>query len=371
MLARSFWQHLATQPIIGLSPMDGITDQPFRFITKKYGQPDVVFTEFTSVEGLGHGATQLLRDFVYDETQRPIVAQIYGTTPAFFEQAAVILCTLGFDGIDINMGCPAKNVAHSGAGAALIKTPELAQAIIRATHKGVLDWQNGRTVADCPDITTKIATEVEQRATQLPAHYQDRSRIVPVSVKTRVGFDQPVIAEWIPRLLETEPAVISLHGRTLRQGYAGEASWAAIGQAAELVRPTSTLILGNGDVRSREDALARVQQFGVNGVLIGRASFGNPYVFRPRDFAPSTSIYAIALEHARLFEATYGSSERFHFAPMRKHLGWYVRNFANAKQVRIELFQSNSATQVEEIFAKHQLLETQSNAIIDQPNAVA
>ena len=117
MDSTNFWQTLEL-PIIGLSPMDGVTDQPFRHIQKKYGNPPVVYTEFTSTEGVCHGAEQLLSDFLYDETQRPIIAQIYGTTPEFFRQTTILLCELGFDGIDINMGCPAKNVAHSGAGAA-------------------------------------------------------------------------------------------------------------------------------------------------------------------------------------------------------------------------------------------------------------
>ena len=109
MKQTSFWHQLSA-PLVGLAPMDGITDFPFRSITKKYGNPSVMFTEFTSVEGLGHGAKVLLDDFQFDELQRPIVAQIYGTTPLFFYQTALLLCALGFDGIDINMGCPAKSV---------------------------------------------------------------------------------------------------------------------------------------------------------------------------------------------------------------------------------------------------------------------
>src|SRR5258708_7376435 len=195
----SFWQNLA-KPIVGLSPMDGVTDAPFRYITKKYGNPDVIYTEFTSVEGVCHKAKELLKDFLYDETQRPIVAQVYGTTPKFFRQTAVVLCELGFDGIDINMGCPAKNVAHSGAGAALIKTPKLAQEIIRETKAGIQDWLNGMTSKDCPDISAEIAVEVEKRHQALPEQYQQR-RPLPVSVKTRIGYDSPVIEEWIPTLL--------------------------------------------------------------------------------------------------------------------------------------------------------------------------
>lgn len=336
--------------------MDGVTDHPFRHITKKYGRPGVVFTEFTSVEGLGHGAIRLLEDFLYDESQRPIVAQIYGTSPDYFYQTGLLLCALGFDGIDINMGCPAKTVAHHGAGAALIKTPELAQAIVRATQKAVLDWHNGIDIYQEPNIDQEILTKVRERHQQLPQEYQARDRVIPVSVKTRVGYDLPAIAEWIPALLETEPAVISIHGRTLKQGYSGEANWQLIAQAAELIHQTETKIIGNGDVDSYQSALDHIEQYGVDGVLIGRGSFGNPFVFLADDDGTRPSMGEIALEHAKLFDATYNHHPKYHFSPMRKHLGWYLRDFPNARQVRIELFQSESPDDVEKILSKYHLL---------------
>lgn len=334
--------------------MDGVTDHPFRHIQKKYGQPAVMYTEFTSVEGVCHGAERLLQDFLYDETQRPIVGQIYGTTPDYFRQTAVILCQLGFDGIDINMGCPAKNVAHSGAGAALIQTPDLAQEIITATQAGVNDWVNGKTVTDCPDITPSIQAEVARRQALLPASSQTRKPI-PVSIKTRIGYSHEVVAEWIPTLLELQPAAIAIHGRTLKQQYGGQANWEAIGQAAELVRPTSTLLLGNGDVHSRAQALEKVKHYGVDGVLIGRAAMGNPAVFEPTS-ASSLSRFEIALEHARLYEQTYSSQERYNFLPMRKHLGWYVKDVPNATQIRIELFKTENSQEVESILRQYGLL---------------
>ncbi len=351
----TFWTKLA-RPIIGLSPMDGVTDQPYRQIQKKYGQPALIYTEFTSVEGLCHGAERLLKEFLFDETQRPVIGQIYGSTPEYFRQAAILLCELGFDGIDINMGCPAKNVAHSGAGAALIKTPHLAQDIIRAVKTGIAEWQSGQTTADCPDIIPSITAEVARRKALLPTEYQT-TRPVPVSVKTRVGYDQPVIADWIPTLLEMEPATIALHGRTLKQHYGGVANWEYIGQAAELAHQTSTLLVGNGDVSSYEDALQKCQTYHLDGALIGRASFGNPYVFQPADQTPaSPTRFQIALEHAQLFEQTFSHDERYNFLPMRKHLGWYVREVANASQIRVELFQTNTSQEVATILNHHGLL---------------
>ncbi len=357
MKQASFWYQLAN-PIIGLAPMDGVTDYPFRVITKKYGHPSVMFTEFTSVEGLGHGARKLLDDFHYDEMQRPIVAQIYGTTPNFFYQTALLLCALGFDGIDINMGCPAKSVQLGGAGAALIKTPELAQTIIRSVKEAVADWQQGYDLFTDKSVDPAILLEVQNRHLNLPTAFQSRARFIPISIKTRVGYDSPVINEWIPSLLEVSPDVITIHGRTLRQGYSGSASWELIAQAAELIHQTDTLVIGNGDVESYSSAIEHLSTYHVDGVLIGRASFGNPYVFLPEfDQANKISLAEIALEHAQLYEDTYQHHPKYFFSPMRKHLGWYIRGFPEAKQVRIELFQSKSAEDVASILRSFNLVE--------------
>lgn len=353
-MEKHFWQTLA-KPIIGLSPMDGVTDHPYRTIQKKYGQVDVVYTEFTSVEGVCHGADKLLEDFLFDETQRPVIAQIYGTTPEFFRETATVLCELGFDGIDINMGCPAKNVAHSGAGAALIRTPKLAQEIIQATKDGIQDWYNGKTSKDCAHISESITAEVEKRHAALPPEYQQK-RTIPVSVKTRVGYDVPVVEEWIPTLLEMDIAAIALHGRTLTQHYTGLAHWDVITKAAEIVHTTNTLILGNGDIHTKQDALDKIKTCGVDGVLVGRATFGNPYVFLdsvPDDYP---SLFEVAIEHAYLFEKVYQHGARYNFLPMRKHLGWYVKSIPNASQIRIDVFKANSADEVVEIFKKHGLV---------------
>lgn len=332
--------------------MDGVTDYPFRAITKKYGNPDVMYTEFTSVEGVCHGADRLLKDFLFDKSQRPIVAQIYGTTPDFFRQTAIILCELGFDGIDINMGCPAKNVAHSGAGASLIKTPQLAQQIIRETKAGIQEYVDGKRSRDCTDITEKVWRVVEQR------HQVTNSFTPPpVSVKTRIGYDTPVIADWISQLLEMEPSMISIHGRTLRQAYTGQAAWEFIEEAAELVHQTETLILGNGDVQSYQDGIEKSHKYHTDGALIGRAAFGNPFVFEQQPAEHSAPEMAqIALEHARLYERTYGQNEKYGFFPMRKHLGWYIKGIENAREIRIELVRASSSQDVEKVFEKFGLI---------------
>ena len=324
----------------------------------------LLFTEFTSVDGICSGATALLKDFLFDESQRPIIAQIYGRTPESFYQTAILLCQLGFDGIDINMGCPSKGIAHAGAGAGLIRTPHVAQAIVRATQRAVRDWQNGATVHDCVDIPVKLAAQVEARWQKLPPAFQ-QPRAIPVSVKTRIGYDESQVDEWIPQLLETEPAAISLHGRTLTQGYKGLADWDEIGRAAEIARGSGTLVLGNGDLRSLADAHQRVATYGLDGALIGRAAYGNPFVFRPEQTpAPPTpagdmhtgkdgeldaasqgdryKMLHIALEHARMYEASFSHIDRYQFIPMRKHFGWYVRDLPGASHLRRTLVQITS-----------------------------
>ena len=261
--------------------MNGITDHPFRHIQKKYGRPMLVYTEFASVEAVLTGDRRLFKDFLYDESQRPIIAQIYGRRPESFRHAAILLCQLGFDGIDINMGCPTKSVAMSGAGAGLIRTPRLAQEIISATRAGVQDWLNGATLRDCAGVPEHMIVQAEAFHALLPLAYQQR-RPIPVSVKTRIGYEEPEVEEWIPALLEMDPVAIGIHGRTLVQGYAGHADWDEIGKAVALADGTPTLILGNGDIQSLEDAHQRIADTGVDGVLIGRASYGNPFVFQPQ-----------------------------------------------------------------------------------------
>lgn len=350
---QGFWSTLP-RPIIGLSPMDGVTDQPYRYITKKYGKPDVVITEFTAASGLARNAMKLLKDFVYDESQRPVVAQIFGNEPDAFYVTTIMVCALGFDGLDINMGCPAKNVSHSGSGAALILTPKLAQELIASSKKAVEDWFNGYDLSKLP-VKTEMRNEIIRLHKALPPQYQERRRI-PVSVKTRIGYDAPVVEEWIPALLEMEPAVISLHGRTLKQLYSGEANWDEIAKAAKLVHETDTLILGNGDISDSQMLFDRVKTAGVDGVLIGRATQGNPWLMRQmvaqRNGEPipenpkKSEVMDVLLEHCEIFEQ---QSSDHGFMPMRKHLAWYIKGFPNASDFRTALVLSNTSEEVKKI----------------------
>jgi len=364
----SFWDTLQ-QPIIGLAPMDGVTDAPNRTMHGLYGRPDIVITEFTNVEGLWRGGDRIFRDFLYTPAERPVVAQIFGCNPECFYKAAHVVCELGFDGVDLNMGCPAQNIANKGGGAALIRVPETAKAIIRATQQGVRDWANGQTLEELgmdPERIKRIRQMNEERIQKWGDKAQIERRLLPVSVKTRLGYDSIVITDWVQELLELEPFAISIHGRTLAQHYKGEANWEAIAAAAAIVGKTDTLILGNGDIHSLYQAAQRIRTTGVNGVLIGRASFGNPWLFQNRellkkllnaginptpddlpDVMPSREERLLmALEHARVHARLKGED---HFVELRKHMGWYLGHFPGAKQIRNALVRINSLADVERI----------------------
>jgi tRNA-dihydrouridine synthase B len=378
----SFWDTLQ-QPIIALAPMDGVTDAPCRTMHGLYGRPDMVLTEFTNVEGLWRGSDRIYRDFLYTPAERPVVAQIFGCQPEYFYKAAHVVCELGFDGLDINMGCPAKTIANRGGGAGLIRVPDTAKAIIRASQQGVRDWSNGQTLEDLemhPERIRRIRQMNEERVRVWGDSARIERRLLPVSVKTRLGYDSIVITDWVQQLLELEPHVISIHGRTLAQHYKGEANWEAIAAAAEIVRKTDTLILGNGDIHNLYQAAQRIRTTGVHGVLIGRASFGNPWLFRDRaqlkkllnaninptiedlpEAAPTRAERLLmALEHARVHAKLKGED---HFVELRKHMGWYLGHFPGAKRVRNELVRITCLADVERIIMA--ALEKQEDAEYD------
>ena len=298
----SFWHHLP-RPIIGLAPMDGVTDIAFRHIiatgacpersatslslrserteAKAKGRPDVIFTEFTNVHDICQGRVMGWEPLRYTGGQRPIVAQLYGKEPLLFYQAAHVVSELGFDGLDINMGCPSKNVASSGCGAGLIKTPELALDIMAAAERGLRDWADGQTLAEAglkPGIVEKV------RMARAAQDHQPPPRVaLPLSVKTRLGYDSVIIKEWSACLAQGRPQVMSIHGRTLQQMYRGDADWEAIAEAAAQIREQGILVLGNGDIGSLNEAIARIRASGVDGILIGRAALGNPWIFHGKE----------------------------------------------------------------------------------------
>jgi len=304
-------------PIIGLAPMDGITDAPFRYITDIYGKPDILYTEFTSVTGLILGKPAIQRMLLRHETKTKTIAQFFGCEPDYFYKAALVALEKGYDGVDINMGCPDKSVFHRGAGAALIINPTVAKKIVLAVKKGVKDGKEKYSI----------------------------KKNITVSVKTRTGYKDPITKEWISHLLEVEPDVICLHARTFAQKYGGLADWTQIGIAAETVKNSKTKLYGNGDVKSRSQALKRIKEYNLAGVLIGRGALGNPWVFQDR--LPTTEErFQVLLEHCKKFKEYFPEAD---LSIMRKHLAWYVKDFPHAAEVRNALMQIKTIEDVKKI----------------------
>ncbi len=328
---KGFWGKL-DKPIIGMGPIDGVTDVAMRFMTAKYGKPMVMFTEFVTAEGMAmidkgrvRRPQAILKALKYDETERPIVAQIFGKDPESFYVAAKKIVNLGFDGVDINMGCPSKAVTDNGAGAGLIENRALAKEIIAAVKQAV------------KDITPKP-----------PLKLRGGKGEIPVSVKTRIGTNGPD-PSWWEFLAAQDLAVVTMHGRTFKQLYQGLADWEVLAEAAKIIKQKGTLFLGNGDQNSYQQAVDSCQKYGTDGVLIGRAAEGNPWIFnRTRELKESKTQekLTVAIEHARKYEELFPGES---FLPMRKHLAWYARGFDGAAELRQKLVLSNSAAEAEKI----------------------
>ncbi|MCA9361551.1 tRNA-dihydrouridine synthase [Candidatus Kaiserbacteria bacterium] len=358
----NFWQTLP-KPIIVVAPMADVTDAPFRRMLAKYsahkrasgtvGGPDVMWTEFVAADGLvratPEGKKKLMADLIYSEEERPIVAQLFSSNEKHMEMAATLCRELGFDGIDINMGCPDRSIEKQGCGSAMIKTPEVAKAIIRATKKGAGD--------------------------------------LPVSVKTRLGYNQDQLEEWLPAILSESPAVVTIHARTRKEMSKVPARWGRVKRAVEIRNElkSETLIFGNGDVLSLEDAHLKASLSGADGVMVGRALFGNPWWFNPELSLPirltalpthgvnretivvedigSNKVRYITLEerltvmveHSKLFSELLPHKN---FAIMKKHFKAYVNGFSGASELRVRLMESKNATEVESIV----------HAFLDRPN---
>lgn len=352
----NFWKTLP-KPIIGLSPMDGVTDAPMRHMAQCVAKPDVSITEFVNVEGLARGATKMLDDFIYSENENPVIAQIYGIELESFYKVAFMACFLGFDGIDINMGCPAKKVALRGAGSGLIQDPCHAQEIIKITRKAIHDFTNGKTLEEA-EIRPKLITAILEMHKKYPhmkrrcEHNQSMQTYIPLSVKTRIGYDIESVDTWIPKILEAGVDAIMLHGRTLKQKYLGLADWDAIERAQNIIRTMSleTILLGNGDLQSQEQAQAYAKKYKLDGVLIGRASFGNPWIFDKNEAEIEITEKMrkdAALLHCKIFEDILPHRQ---FFIMRKHLAWYMKEFPGSRELRGKLMHANSSEEVQNIF---------------------
>ncbi len=321
----NFWQQFKG-PVFSLAPMEDVTDTVFREIVLRMSAPGklhVVFTEFSNVEGLNHpvGRDRVSERLIINNSELlllrkmgvKLIAQIWGKTPEIYHSVTQWITTnYPFDGIDINMGCPVKKIVKQGACSALIGQPGLAREIITAVKE----------------------------ATHLP-----------VSVKTRTGIKQHVTEEWINTLLETNPAAIILHGRTQQMQSDGEANWEEIRKAVELrnaINP-GIPIHGNGNVFSYQEGLERVQSTGVEGVMVGRGIFKNPWFFDPERLSVSKEERVQKLlEHTRLFEETWSGKKNFNI--LKRFYKIYINHFDGAGKIRADLMEATGFKDVYHYF---------------------
>src|SRR3989344_3160426 len=310
---QSFWESLPN-PLFVQAPMEDVTDAAFRRLIARYGKPSVMFSEFTSADGLvlapQDGKVKLLKKLLYAEEERPIVAQLFTAVPERMEAAARIAAELGFDGIDINMGCPDKAVEKSGCGAALIKNPALARELIRAAQKTGL----------------------------------------PVSVKTRIGYNTDELNTWLPELLAEGPAAVIIHARTRKEMSDVPARWDTVARAVALRDSlgSKTLILGNGDVKDVADARAKAAEAKCDGVMLGRAIYGNPWLFsHSQEYENVTREQKIQalFEHLVLFEELLGTTTNY--ATMKKHFKAYISGWEGAKELRVRLMETETISEAQ------------------------
>ena len=308
------------KPFFALAPMADVTDCAFRALIAKYGKPDVLWTEFVSADGLclapKTGREKLLKNLEYTKAEKPIVAQIFGSKPEYIEKASRLVVDLGFDGVDINMGCPDKAIERQCAGAAMMKDPKLAKEIIRAAKRGAASGKNN----------------------------------ISVSVKTRVGFNKVELEKWIPAILEEDIDVLTVHARTRKEMSKVPANWDHIKRTVEIRNEMgkTTLIIGNGDVKSVEEGILRVKETGCDGIMIGRGIFGNPWLFSKKKKEITTKEkLKVLIEHTKLFEKKLTGFKNF--SVMKKHFKAYVNEFPGSKELREKLMETENSSEVEVI----------------------
>jgi tRNA-dihydrouridine synthase len=307
-----FWQTL-DKPIFALAPMEDVTDTVFREVILSVSDAralQVVFTEFTSTDGLCHdiGRMKVIERLHISESEKALlksrntklVAQIWGSDPENFYKATNLIAEMQiFDGIDINMGCPVKKVIKNNSCSALINNPLLAKEIIQATKE---------------------------------------ASALPVSVKTRIGFKTVITEEWIGNLLEAAPSAIIIHGRTQKMMSYGLVQWDEIGKAARLRDRlgSAVRIIGNGDLVSYADGLSKVEQYGVDGVMVGTGIFHNPWLFNLPEWEGNLEQRIDLLQkHILLYESTWGNQKNFNI--MKRFFKIYLSGFRGAVEWRDKL----------------------------------
>jgi tRNA-dihydrouridine synthase len=306
------------KPFFVLAPMDDVTDTVFRQIVASTAAPDLYFTEFVNVDGLqSPGRANLLKKLQFTAKEKPLVAQIWGKNPENFRKTAAELAEMGFAGIDLNMGCPEKTVVKNGTCSALINNRDLASEIIKATQEGAA----GR---------------------------------VPVSVKTRLGFNH-VDLSWLEFLLGHNLDMLTIHGRTRKEMSEVPAHWDLIGEVSKLrdrIAP-NTVIVGNGDVENRVQGEELARRYGLDGIMIGRGVFHDPFVFAegsPWETYTKEQRVDLYKRHVELFAQTWQNGER-KIHTLNKFCKIYINGFDGAKELREQLMAANSAEELLHILA--------------------
>jgi tRNA-dihydrouridine synthase len=305
-----------TKPFFVLAPMDDVTDTVFRQIVADLAPPDLYVTEFVNVDGLqSPGREKLLKKLQFTGKERPIVAQLWGVKPENFYKTVKEAKRMGFDGVDLNFGCPVKNVVKAGACAALINNRELADAIINASREALGEQ-------------------------------------FPLSVKTRVGFNTTDMS-WIEFLLSKKLDLLSIHGRTAKQLSKVPPDWDLIGQAREMrdVLCPTTLIVGNGDVMSRQQGLELVEKYQLDGIMVGRGIFEDPFLFAKK--SPWGSYgreqrLDLYRKHIELFAKTWKNGER-RIETLNKFCKVYISGSPGAKELREQLMSQTSTNALLEV----------------------
>ena len=309
-MKENFWQELP-RPFFVLAPMEDVTDVVFRHVVSEAGRPDVFFTEFTNSVSYCHpeGRNSVRGRLTFTEDEQPMVAHIWGDEPKYFREMSIGMAKEGFSGIDINMGCPVPNVAGNGRGSGLIKRPEVAAELIEAAKAGGL----------------------------------------PVSVKTRLGYLKvDEWKEWLTHLLKQDIANLSIHLRTKKEMSKVDAHWELIPEIVALRNEIAphTLITINGDIPDRKTGLELAEKYGVDGVMIGRGIFHNPYAFEkePREHS-SKELLELFRIHLDLFDK-YTVDEPRAFKPLRRFFKIYVKGIRGASDLRAQLMETETTNDV-------------------------
>ncbi|OIO13103.1 hypothetical protein COV53_06835 [Candidatus Gottesmanbacteria bacterium CG11_big_fil_rev_8_21_14_0_20_37_11] len=311
----NFWYKIK-RPIIGLAPMDSVTDTPMRQIQTMIAKPGLMYTEFLSVDGFLKKPDVFNKHLKYSPNERPIIVQLFGADPKSFKSVIDKVSALGFDGIDINMGCPARSIVRKGGGGGLIGNFNLSREILEIVYQGI--------------CRTK--------------------RNIPLSVKTRIGENKEATKNWFDFLSKLPLSVVCIHGRTLSQGLSGRVKWEEVKLAAKILHSKGILCLGNGDVKSLDDAHNKSKLYDLDGILIGRAALGNPWVFLRGSIPSKEEIFRVIIQHSELVSSFYHKKD---FIKARKHFGWYCRNFYDANKLKVELMRTESKSEVKKIINKY------------------